>query len=280
VLGLAHHPSGKWAFTVEENAIGMFIFDAATGTPHAFQSNPVLANPHTFPAILSLQPAGPVVYAAGIFDSLSGVPREGLGTVDAATGATGGFPSVVSGFRPEVDAIALAGNTLLVGGAFDHLAGQPHLNLGALDAQTGDAVVWTVNADPGQVSALAVDGSAIYAGGAFTTIDGFPCEHFAVLLSPTAAVESRGMRPAIELSVSPNPGHTQVSLRFALPAAGGVTAAVYDVAGRLLTRWPRGALAAGQHELRVPAAGWKPGLYWAVVDWDGSRVAGKFVLLP
>src|SRR5207244_3942061 len=71
-----------------------------------------------------------------------------------------------------VNALAVYGSTVFVGGQFSSLGGQTHNNLAALDATTGAAMPWSAEAN-GIVSALLLDGSTLYVGGHFTGIRGF-----------------------------------------------------------------------------------------------------------
>jgi hypothetical protein len=61
---------------------------------------------------------------------------------------------------------------------------------------------------------------------------------------------------------SPNPFGGATTIRFALPAAGPVDLAVYDLAGRLVRRLARGEHAAGEHFVT-----------WNGADEGGRRVA-------
>jgi hypothetical protein len=89
------------------------------------------------------------------------------------------------------------------------------------------------------------------------------------------------------LSVFPNPGragssHYRVS--FAMPAAGDVTVAVYDVAGRRVTSLVNAPLPAGQHEIVWDgrAADGTPiadGVYFARVDTPSGGRTARFVNL-
>lgn len=62
-------------------------------------------------------------------------------------------------------------------------------------------------------------------------------------------------------SNSPNPFGGATTIRFALPAAGPVDLAVYDLAGRLVRRLARGEHAAGEH----------------FVTWNGADEGGRHV---
>lgn len=98
------------------------------------------------------------------------------------------------------------------------------------------------------------------------------------------AVPSAASSGGPELVVSPNPATREVSLRFALPAAGWAKVSIFDVAGRRLRVLADGPRAAGSHDLTwngagadgVPAA---PGVYFARVESGPVSVLRKVTLL-
>ena len=71
-----------------------------------------------------------------------------------------------------VEALALRGNTIYVGGFFTAAGGQPRHNLAALDATTGAPTVWNPGTSDVSVRALAVSGSTVYIGGNFIMAGG------------------------------------------------------------------------------------------------------------
>ena len=64
-----------------------------------------------------------------------------------------------------VNALALSGSTLYVGGAFSTANGSPRNAAAAFDATTGALLAWDPAFDAAVVYALAVSGSTVYAGG-------------------------------------------------------------------------------------------------------------------
>ena len=81
-----------------------------------------------------------------------------------------------------IDALAISGSTLYVGGSFNTIGGQPRNNIAALSlgVPLDGVAVPGFNPSPsksgcaacGTVAALAVSGSTVYAGGLFDTIGG------------------------------------------------------------------------------------------------------------
>ncbi len=93
--------------------------------------------------------------------------------------ATGKFEP---GFRVEVSgtvsSLALLGDRLFVGGAFQSIAGQPVTHLAVLDARDGSVLASSPGADAA-VHALAVAGGRVFAGGSFEQVGGQPQPYLA-----------------------------------------------------------------------------------------------------
>ncbi len=78
-----------------------------------------------------------------------------------------------------MNALAVSGSTVYVGGWFRSIGGEPRNGLAAIDL---DGTVRDWNPDPnGDVRAFAVKGSTLYVGGPFTRIDSQPAGGFAAL---------------------------------------------------------------------------------------------------
>jgi hypothetical protein len=71
----------------------------------------------------------------------------------------------------RVNAIALSGDTVYIGGSFTSVGGEPRSRLAAIDADTGRVTNWAPHVSR-PVSALAVSGNTVYAGGAFNKAGG------------------------------------------------------------------------------------------------------------
>ncbi len=102
---------------------------------------------------------------------------------------------------------------------------------------------------------------------------------FDVLDSPRPGVPRTASLRAI---ANPFRGSLQVAL--ALPVAQDVTLEIFDVSGRLVTRMPRGRLAAGEHRLfwnGHDSAGSDvgAGVFWAVVPTHRTRLVQRIVRL-
>jgi uncharacterized repeat protein (TIGR01451 family) len=145
--------------------------DATTGQLRDWQ--PGNNGAGTNATVRTIAVSGNSVYVGGDFVSVGRITRHGVAALDAQTGVvipTWPAPEVQSTFN-QVNAIAVANNTVYVGSNAISADGLQPSNLMALDAITGKPKVW--NAQPfGHVRTLAVAGGVLYVGGAFGSIGG------------------------------------------------------------------------------------------------------------
>src|SRR5215210_4330962 len=139
-------------------------FDASSGALTSFHRDP---NGNGVSALLA---SGSMVYAGGGFTTVGGMPRHNVAAFRHLPGEDGTvLPFDVATDGP-VRALALAGDTLYLGGQFQNVnttlasLKRARSNLAAVAADTGLARNWDPNAD-GPVNALAVSGDTIFAGG-------------------------------------------------------------------------------------------------------------------
>jgi hypothetical protein len=69
----------------------------------------------------------------------------------------------------------------------------------------------------------------------------------------------------LKLSAYPNPFSDVTALTYHLPAEARVSLEVYDILGQIVARTEPAVQPAGQHQLMLDAAGWKPGVYLAAL---------------
>ena len=91
-----------------------------------------------------------------------------LVAIDRASGAVLPWAPIPNGF---VDAIAIDGSQLVVGGGYAQVAGVPRRNLAAISLTTGLATPWRPDPDV-FVSTVTASGGYVLPGGPFTTIGG------------------------------------------------------------------------------------------------------------
>lgn len=78
----------------------------------------------------------------------------------------------------------------------------------------------------------------------------------------------------------PNPFRASATIRFALPAAGPVSLAVFDVQGRRVASLLDHALRpAGMNEVSVRPDGWRDGFYFCRLEAGDATAIQKMVLL-
>jgi hypothetical protein len=108
------------------------------------------------------------VVAGGTFTGAGGVERDSLAALDLRTGRpTGWHPRLSSSQRPQpsVNAIALAGPTIYLGGDFDRVGGRPRTDVAAVTAAGGGVTSWAPRVTTDQVLAVAPAKPNIVFGG-------------------------------------------------------------------------------------------------------------------
>jgi len=125
---------------------------------------------------------GNIVYAGGSFGNAGGAPANLIARWDRRNGAWAALGSGLSGpatIAPRVQALALYGSDLFVGGSFITAGGQPVDNIARWSPGNNS---WSaVGEGPnGTVFALAVSGDDLYAGGIFDEAGGAPAANVAL----------------------------------------------------------------------------------------------------
>jgi len=146
--------------------------NAVNGIPLSWNPSPSVGAPTS---VQTLAVSGSTVYVGGNFTSIGAVspglsqpPHKNLAALKVATGEA-------IGWRPDpdqqVNALAISGSTLYVGGAFTTIGGKTHNRIAAIDTSRAISEIWNPNLAGGtsasSISALAVSGLTIYAGGNF-----------------------------------------------------------------------------------------------------------------
>ena len=125
---------------------------------------------------LALSEDGKTLYVAGEFDRVNDEWHSRLAAFDISQG----HGTLISSFQPvfstTVKDIAVAGDTLYVGGYFTKVNKQQRTRLAALKASTGELLDWTASAEGpnAQVYAIEVspDHSKVVIGGSFSSVNG------------------------------------------------------------------------------------------------------------
>lgn len=213
---------------------GVAALDATTGTANAW-------NPSATGTVNAIALSGNTAYVGGTFSFIGGASRSNLAAIDVAcfagTCALAWDPSS----NAAVNALAVAGNTVYVGGAFSIVGSQSRASLAAID-QSGFATAWNAAAGDA-VNALAVDGGDVLVGGAFRSVGGQARRNLAAL-DPTTGV-------ALAFNPSPNQAVGAVAASGGTVYVGGTFASIggaarasiaaVDASSGLVSAWQPGA---------------------------------------
>ncbi len=184
--------------------------------------------------VYALLLSGTTLYAGGVFESAGTVVANNIAQWNTGTSSWSALgDGVSSDFSSEVDAFAMHGSDLIVGGDFTH-AGSTNVN--SIAVWTGSA--WQTldgpnsgvlsSGDEGAVYALLVDGSTLYVGGSF--------DH----LQPGGTATKGGLA-SFNLS---SPGWTVLPMQGDIaavgslvpnPGGGVVVAGAFDTGGPIAT---------------------------------------------
>jgi hypothetical protein len=115
--------------------------------------------------------SGKDVYVGGIFSWAGGIPVNCIVKWDGASWTSmGGGVTLSYGSYAQVNAIAVSGADVYVGGWFDHAGGGEANGIAKWDGTS-----WTplgAGVEHGRVFAIAISGSDVYVGGEFDSVDG------------------------------------------------------------------------------------------------------------
>jgi len=253
--------------------------DFATGVATAW-------NPDGDGAVDALALSGSTVYVGGAFWNMGGRPRRSLAALDAVTGAAtawnpepdGGYPFTL------VQALAISGSSVYVGGSFSSIGGQTRSNLAAVERSTGTATSWVADADE-WVWGLFADERNLYAGGRFRRIGSWPRAGLAAIpFDGLSAPVSRFGRPVPQtlslLGNEPNPARSWTEIHYSLSAPAPVSLSVYDVQGRCVASVKDHELEpAGMHSVPLRTEGWAPGCYLYRLEAGGRTSTRKMLIL-
>ncbi|MFN8125351.1 MAG: hypothetical protein U0R64_02385 [Candidatus Nanopelagicales bacterium] len=150
--------------------------------------------------VRSLLVSESTLYVGGAFNQIGGAAHNFLAAFDLGTGAVNDSwdPDVEVVDEAIVSALALSGNSLFVGGHFEHVGGEARSNLAAVDATgSGDVDLgWAANAD-GPVKSLAVaeptlgvPDATLVVGGDFTQVGSETRHYLAAVSVSDATVDS------------------------------------------------------------------------------------------
>ena len=137
-------------------------------------------------AVNALVPSGDLLYVGGAFSGFGADTRWRV----AALGQGDGEPTAWApgeedpGPARTVEALAVAGGTVYIGGLFEQMGGEVRANLAAVSAATGAADPWNPGPDY-RVNAILRDGTDVFIGGDFSNVGGSARRSLAKLSAAT-----------------------------------------------------------------------------------------------
>jgi beta-propeller uncharacterized protein DUF5122 len=159
------------------------------------------------------------VFAGGWFFDIGGQPRVGLAKLDATNAAADATWNPATGFGASINAMALDGDALYVGGLFSELGGISIASLGKLsttgagdpDAAFNPGVNGGPNGSEGLLN-LTIGNGVVYVGGGFTEIGGAERDGIAALPISTVVLPDEIFADGFDdgsVVAQPGPGHSQ-----------------------------------------------------------------------
>lgn len=156
---------------------GVAALDALTGALLPWR--PGLARPLGLPpAVFALRHHGGNLYLGGFFNTIDGLPRQHLATVDVVTAQPGSLDLPASDL---VRSFSVLGDTLYVGGNFRQLGYQERHGVAAIALSTGALLPWAPHVAGEVWHVRALPGRVFVGGDAFSTVNGQPRHGLAAL---------------------------------------------------------------------------------------------------
>ena len=140
--------------------------------------------------VKNMSVAGPTMYVCGEFNYLGRAARKNVAAIDVATGTATSWNPNPAFFTARISDMALANDTVYLGGDFYFPGVTKNHHLIALDATDGRILPWypiiTGRVNYSLVSTITVAGQTVYVGGDFTGAGGKARLNLAAFDIPTA----------------------------------------------------------------------------------------------
>lgn len=220
VYALASHDStvfvGGWFSSLAgQPRYCLAAVDESNGALNAWQPDPDNS-------VWALIPRGDTLLVAGAFGWIGGGPRTFLAAVNVRTAqllpldAHPDWVYLEYAPAPSIRSMALAGDTLYVGGDFTQIGGRALPTLAALNVATGQAFEWTPatlgfpasGSPPDICYAIAVTSGTVYAGGSWDFAGGLSRPSAAGLDRVTGEVTAWNPRPDLPIDALAVKGDT------------------------------------------------------------------------
>jgi hypothetical protein len=240
-----------------------------------------------FGGVEALAVVGNEVYVGGYFTSAGGVRANNVARFNTqtntwstlGTGSSNGVDSVVN-------ALAVVGNEVVVGGLFTSAGGVSANRVARFNTQTN---TWSTLGTGSQngvnglgVFALAVVGNEVYVGGAFISAGGVSAICVARWNSGTSRVEQLSPTAPKTFLLEqnyPNPFNPSTTIRYQLPVASEVKLEVYDVLGKKIATLVNERQSAGSYQVVWNASGLSSGTYFYRLQAGTFTQTKKMILV-
>jgi N-acetylneuraminic acid mutarotase len=241
-------------------------------------------------AVAALAVVGNEVFVGGGFTQAGGVSANSVARFNTQTNTwstlgTGSSNGVSGDSLPSVNALAVVGNEVYVGGTFTSAGGVRANRVARFNTQTN---TWSTlgtgsqNGVNGFVTALAVSGNEVVVGGAFTEAGGVRAICVARWNSGTSRVEQLSPTAPKTFLLEqnyPNPFNPSTTIRYQLPVASEVKLEVYDVLGKKVATLVSERQAAGYYQYVWNANGLTSGVYFYRLQAGGFVETKKMMLV-
>jgi hypothetical protein len=148
-------------------ALLLIVTQALAQLPQNWSPNFPVTN--TVGSINSVAETADAYYVGGSFTKLAGVAASGIARVDKTTGTVTPLGAGLTGGTPIVNAVAVLGTDVYIGGTFTAVDGVPASRVAKWNGSAWSALGSGAN---GSVNALAVLGSELFIGGTFSSVGG------------------------------------------------------------------------------------------------------------
>jgi hypothetical protein len=223
--------------------------------------------------VYALAVVGNEVYVGGDFTEAGGVSANRVARFNTQTNTwsslgTGSSNGVSGGIVSAVNALAVVGNEVYVGGDFTEAGGVSANYVARFNTQTNTWSSLGTGSSNGVndwVQALAVVGNEVVVGGDFTLAGGIASTFIARWNSGTSRVEQLSPTAPKTFLLEqnyPNPFNPSTTIRYQLPVASEVKLEVYDVLGKKIATLVSERQSAGSYQVVWNASGLSSGTYF------------------